>query len=172
MRFGVQGFGTFRNTSEDFGELFYRIREAGYQLIEPCVSFMTIEGYERTIWPYETFKSLAAMIDSAGLKMESCHVFSGNLLANVPQMTEMAEQYGIRQFVVKTLHRFERVVEAPNWLKKEDAMLYNSDGRIWHYDIVSDMCHLMGKRWYICPTGKVIWMPGNTFRTCRWSCGS
>lgn len=321
MRFGVQGFGTFRNTSEDFGELFYRILEAGYQLIEPCVSFMTIEGYERTIWPYETFKSLAAMIDSAGLKMESCHVFSGNLLANVPQMTEMAEQYGIRQFVVKTpqdmserslqetslrfmqiadalepagarllihneaddiaakihgrtvyeylldlclgkvdaqvdvgwamfagedpvsllwrnkdrvrslhykdfaaadennahgapygtevqigkgalpmegcfqfartfgiaqigdqdsfaddvvtelketaivlnmlgqsrehsisylntydietgeiktLHRFERVVEAPNWLKKEDAMLYNSDGRIWHYDIVSD----------------------------------
>ncbi|MBR1497409.1 MAG: PD40 domain-containing protein [Oscillospiraceae bacterium] len=39
---------------------------------------------------------------------------------------------------VKTLRRFDRVIEAPNWLKSRNVMLYNSDGRIYEYDIDSD----------------------------------
>lgn len=39
---------------------------------------------------------------------------------------------------IKTLHRFEGVIEAPNWLKREDVFLYNADGHIWRYDPEKD----------------------------------
>lgn len=38
---------------------------------------------------------------------------------------------------VKVLRRFDRIIEAPNWLKKENAILYNSEGHIYHYDVES-----------------------------------
>ncbi len=39
---------------------------------------------------------------------------------------------------VKVLHCYNRIIEAPNWLKKEDVILYNSEGYIYRYDIKSD----------------------------------
>ena len=36
------------------------------------------------------------------------------------------------------LRRFEGVIEAPNWLKNGDELLYNADGRIWRYSIAQD----------------------------------
>ena len=36
---------------------------------------------------------------------------------------------------IRVLRRFDRVIEAPNWLKSRNAMLYNSEGRIWRYDL-------------------------------------
>lgn len=38
---------------------------------------------------------------------------------------------------VKVLHRFDRIIEAPNWLKKENVIIYNSQGRIYRYDVES-----------------------------------
>ena len=38
---------------------------------------------------------------------------------------------------VKTLKKFDGVIEAPNWLKKEDRILYNADGLMYAYDIAS-----------------------------------
>ena len=36
---------------------------------------------------------------------------------------------------VKTLKCFEGVIEAPNWLKGEGRMIYNSEGQLYSYDI-------------------------------------
>ena len=36
---------------------------------------------------------------------------------------------------VRTLKRFERIIEAPNWLKKRDVILFNSDGHMYSYDL-------------------------------------
>lgn len=36
---------------------------------------------------------------------------------------------------VETLKRFDRVIEAPNWLKKSDTILFNSDGHMYAYDL-------------------------------------
>ena len=36
---------------------------------------------------------------------------------------------------IKTLRRFDRVIEAPNWLKNSQAMIFNSDGHIYRYDL-------------------------------------
>ena len=36
---------------------------------------------------------------------------------------------------IRTLRRFDRVIEAPNWLKNSRAMIFNSQGRIYRYDL-------------------------------------
>ena len=51
------------------------------------------------------------------------------------------EVYDIEKAERKVLHEFEGVIEAPNWLKDGDTLLYNKDGRIWKYSIVSGKSH-------------------------------
>lgn len=36
---------------------------------------------------------------------------------------------------VHTLRRFDRIIEAPNWLKKEECILFNSEGHIYAFDL-------------------------------------
>lgn len=36
---------------------------------------------------------------------------------------------------VRTLRRFEGVIEAPNWLKTQPAIIYNSEGHLFRYDL-------------------------------------
>ena len=38
---------------------------------------------------------------------------------------------------VRTLKKFDGVIEAPNWLKKTERILYNAGGRIYFYDLAS-----------------------------------
>ena len=38
----------------------------------------------------------------------------------------------------QVLHTFDRVIEAPNWLKDGDTLIYNADGRIYSYSISQD----------------------------------
>lgn len=45
--------------------------------------------------------------------------------------------YDIETGEVKTLARFDRVIEAPNWLKKSDTILFNSEGSMYSYDIAA-----------------------------------
>lgn len=39
---------------------------------------------------------------------------------------------------VKELHRYHKVIEAPNWCPEGDTLLYNSEGRIYQYRISED----------------------------------
>lgn len=36
---------------------------------------------------------------------------------------------------VRTLRRFDRIIEAPNWLKGSERIIYNSEGHIYAYDL-------------------------------------
>lgn len=36
---------------------------------------------------------------------------------------------------IRTLRRFDRIIEAPNWLKDSDRIIYNAEGHIYAYDI-------------------------------------
>ena len=38
---------------------------------------------------------------------------------------------------VRVLKRFDKIVEAPNWNKKTNSLIFNSDGKIWSYGIDS-----------------------------------
>ena len=38
---------------------------------------------------------------------------------------------------VKVLQKFDKVIEAPNWVKSTDTLIFNSEGKIWSYKIDS-----------------------------------
>jgi sugar phosphate isomerase/epimerase len=78
MRFGVQSFGALKSNKEDLPVFFKNIREMGYQLFEPCISFFEIPGFDN-IWNYEKYDEYDRMIKEADLKVLSCHIFSQNL---------------------------------------------------------------------------------------------
>lgn len=45
--------------------------------------------------------------------------------------------YDIETGGIRVLARFEKVIEAPNWLKKSDTILFNAGGRMYAYDLAS-----------------------------------
>ncbi len=102
MRFGIQGFGLFRADAGPYPDIFRTVRSAGFRLLEPCIAFGPVPGFERMIWPADRAGPLLQEALDSGLAVESCHVFADNLSACVPRMAELAGQFGIRQFVVKT----------------------------------------------------------------------
>lgn len=53
------------------------------------------------------------------------------------------EVYDVENGTRKTLHEFEGIIEAPNWLQDGDTILYNADGRIWKYSISEDSTQVL-----------------------------
>ena len=46
--------------------------------------------------------------------------------------------YDVETGEIKVLHRFDRVIEAPNWRKFAPELIYNSDGHIYRYNMETD----------------------------------
>ena len=102
MRYGVQGFGSLKNSELGVPELLTKVREAGYQLFEPCITFFPIPGLEKMAWDYDRYDYYAGLMKKSGLQAVSCHVFSQDLYADGPKMAQLAADYGIEQFVLKS----------------------------------------------------------------------
>lgn len=104
MNFGVQLFGvmnTMRDTPAE--EIFRSLRGAGISFAEPCVSSFLIPGLEHAFWSYEAFHSrFLPLLKQCGLGVFSVHFASLNLLQDLPLIRKMAEEDGIRQFIVKS----------------------------------------------------------------------
>ena len=101
MKFGVQLFGVF-NSQTDKEAALKKIKAAGYDYVEPCVSVRRIQDYDDVIIPMENYPAVKMMFDSAGLSVSSCHIFSEDVLNDADLITTFGETFGIRQFVVKS----------------------------------------------------------------------
>lgn len=102
MKFGIQLFGVLKDRRSDTMDALRSLAGLGFKRAEPCLSFSPIPGWEHVIWPVEWFESHAADIRALGLEITSAHIFAENLPAVFPELQRLAEDYGIRQFVVKT----------------------------------------------------------------------
>lgn len=59
-----------------------------------------------------------------------------NQLSNRREATaSYLNTYDIETGEIRVLCRFSQVIEAPNWLKDSDAILYNAGGRMFRYDL-------------------------------------
>ena len=47
------------------------------------------------------------------------------------------ETYNVVTGEREVLHEFDHLIEAPNWTKDGSALIYNSRGRIWRYDLAT-----------------------------------
>ena len=98
----AQLFGVCYNSPLSIEETLQKLVPMGYSYVEPCVSFFTIPGMEKAIWPVETFKELMPKIRRMGLNVESVHIFGQPLNAYADQMLALAKEFGLKYFVVKT----------------------------------------------------------------------
>ena len=101
MKFGIQLFGVLKDEREDPINALRSLANLGFRRAEPCLSFSPIQGWEHVIWPADWFERHAAEIKALGLEMTSAHIFAENLPMAIPKLQRLAEDYGIRQFVVK-----------------------------------------------------------------------
>ena len=66
--------------------------------------------------------------------MEICQKLNGLTYHSRGNTVSYLNTYNIETGEIHTLARFDRVIEAPNWLKKRDVILFNSDGHMFTYD--------------------------------------
>lgn len=67
----------------------------------------------------------------------------GRFASNRDNTASYLNTYDIATGTVRTLARFDKVIEAPNWLKKEETLLFNSEGHMYAYDIATGACTLL-----------------------------
>lgn len=62
-----------------------------------------------------------------------------NMLNGLPQLRERTVSYlnmlDVETGEVRTLCRFDRIIEAPNWLKGQERIVFNSEGHLYAYDL-------------------------------------
>lgn len=75
--------------------------------------------------------------DVPGELAKTIHLLNGYTYSSRANTVSYLNIYDIESGEVKTLARFDRVIEAPNWLKNSDTILFNSQGHMFRYDIAS-----------------------------------
>lgn len=98
MKLGVQLFGCAPLLRDDPEAFLRKLKEMGYDLVEPCVSFGGLST--PFSWDFSALPEYKAMTDRLGLDLDSCHAFAKEFWNCVPDMAEAARIAGFKRFVV------------------------------------------------------------------------
>ena len=151
MKFGVQLYGILNNCHGDVMETLDKLHWTGVDQIEPCISLEPIPGMERVIWPEEWFRAHAEEIRALGLEIVSAHIFVENLPASAGRLKRLAEECGIRQFVVKTPRDMgeESLQQAAlNFMQVADGLAEAGAELLLHNETADIETHVSGRTAY------------------------
>ena len=125
MDLGVQLFGLLAGTELPAEEVFGRVRAMGYTHTEPCLALEDLGGFEKVIWPADSFDAYMEKIAAAGLAVESVHIFGKTLHTHAGTLCPLAEKRGIRAYVVKVPEKADDLLlqeTAMSWMTLADAL--------------------------------------------------
>ena len=100
MRYGVQMFGINSIYLQDKLQFLTRMAVAGYRFLEPCVSLAPIEALAGHLWLPADLEADMPLLRKYGFSVESAHVFTRDLAADLPALICLSRQFGIRQYVL------------------------------------------------------------------------
>lgn len=72
--------------------------------------------------------------DVPGELQKVCQMLNG-FAQNRKDTVSFLNVYDVKTGAVRTVASFDRVIEAPNWLKNSDTILYNAEGYMYAYDL-------------------------------------
>lgn len=72
--------------------------------------------------------------DVPGELQKVCQMLNG-FAQNRKDTVSFLNVYDVKTGAVRTVASFDRVIEAPNWLKNSDTILYNAEGHMYAYDL-------------------------------------
>ena len=90
MKLGVQLFGCAPLLRDDPEAFLRKLKEMGYDLVEPCVSFGGLST--PFSWDFSALPEYKAMTDRLGLDLDSCHAFAKEFWNCVPDMAVAQEK--------------------------------------------------------------------------------
>lgn len=100
MRYGLQMYGLNPLFLKDKEVFLSRAAKAGYRYLEPCLMLSPIPGLEERGWTEEDFQINSSLLKKYGFRIHSAHVFTENILADIPRLIPIARDFGIRQLVL------------------------------------------------------------------------
>ena len=100
MDFGVQIFGLRQEFNRDPQGVSHQLREAGLTFLEPRVMLREEPQLRGAAWTPAEFARFVPMLREAGMGLYSCHVYTLDLLGDLPGLVELAQQYEICQYVI------------------------------------------------------------------------
>ncbi len=100
MRYGVQLFGLNPLYLQDRSGVLTRLASSGYRFLEPCISLSPIPGLSDRIWPPDRLEADMPLLRQYGFSVESAHVFTSDLAADLPALIRLAQKYDICQYVL------------------------------------------------------------------------
>ena len=100
MRYGLQLFGLNPIFLQDKEGFLQKASAAGYRYLEPDLKPAGLNTWLDHFWTEDDFAVNQPLLEKYGFKMESIHVFSQDILADLPQLIPFAQKYGIRQLVL------------------------------------------------------------------------
>lgn len=96
--------------------------------VTSCYQFARAMGIEQLVDMDEFGESMAADLT------DSLNTLRSQIQERMPSASYL-NILDVETGSVETVCRFDRVIEAPNWLKKSSRIVYNSDGHIFIYDL-------------------------------------
>ncbi len=153
MRFGVQLFGVNPVFNKDKKAFMERISKAGIRYLEPClmVGEITNDFLKEHAWDEAQLLENAGMMKAYGLKVNSCHAFTEDMVKDAPEFIRLCKQVGITQIVMnapeyKSEEQFtlaaENCKKAAAILKEEgiEFLLHNAKEAGKEYDRFLELC--------------------------------
>ena len=153
MKVGIQLWGALNDVKIDVLEALKRLREMGFDRVEPCISTRPIPGLEHVIWPLEWFEAHADEIAATGLEIVSCHAFADDIAAEAGAFARLAREWGIRQFVVKSPAELTNVSlqqASINYIRAADVLAEADAELLLHNEAADIAARAGGKTAYEC----------------------
>ena len=100
MRYGLQMYGLNPIFLKDKEAFLKRAAAAGFRYLEPCLALGDFPQLEGHVWTEADLAANRALLERYGMKINSCHVFSNDLFADLPRLVKIAKEYGITQAVL------------------------------------------------------------------------
>lgn len=98
MKLGVQLFGSMDLYQKDPAGYLGKLKEVGYDVIEPCVLFGDVPP--QFGWPVEDFSRHAALVKDHGQEVHSAHIFARDFSEHTEEIVRLAKDFRIKAFVV------------------------------------------------------------------------
>lgn len=97
MKFGIQLYGIDKECKQCPAEWFQALKDFGYQIIEPCMTFYesnTVNG-----WSPDRFCDYADIAINKGFKIVSCHILSENPKEDTFKAVQILKEYQVSYLV-------------------------------------------------------------------------
>ena len=110
MKIGLNLYGPCSKQAMKDEDLLIAVRALEIDFVEPCVLMGGLTHDNPSFWTMSKFQHLYKFMNNIGLEVNSIHVVTESIQDSVDEMIMLANEYGIKQFVIGMPNKLEESV--------------------------------------------------------------